>query len=116
MFIFCSVFYIIYYNYIADAFFNLQDYENSKLVYSKINILDSSNVNVYIKLGEIALQEKNPKEAINLFLYATKKNPNDIEFNIKRGKGKTTIGIKIIPLIMVIYLLWAYFSNEMWHF
>ena len=44
------------------------------------------------------------------------KNPNDIEFNIKRGKGRTTIGIKIIPLIMVIYLLWVYFSNEMWNF
>ena len=44
------------------------------------------------------------------------KNPNDIEFNIKRGKGITTIGIKIIPFIMVIYILWVYFSNEMWHF
>ena len=44
------------------------------------------------------------------------KNPNDIEFNIKRGKGRTTIGIKIIPLIMVIYALWVYFSNEMWNF
>ena len=44
------------------------------------------------------------------------KNPNDIEFNIKRGKGRTTIGIKIIPLIIVIYILWAYFSNEMWNF
>ena len=44
------------------------------------------------------------------------KNPNDIEFNIKREKGITTIGIKIIPLIMVIYILWVYFSNEMWHF
>ena len=44
------------------------------------------------------------------------KNPNDIEFNIKRGKGRTTIGIKIIPVIMVIYLLWVYFSNEMWNF
>jgi len=44
------------------------------------------------------------------------KNPNDIEFNIKRGKGITIIGIKIIPLIMVIYALWVYFSNEMWNF
>ena len=44
------------------------------------------------------------------------KNPNDIEFNIKRGKGKTTIGIKIIPVITVIYALWVYFSNEMWNF
>ena len=42
--------------------------------------------------------------------------PNDIEFSFKRGKGKTTIGIKIIPVIMVIYLLWVYFSNEMWNF
>ena len=41
---------------------------------------------------------------------------NDIEFSFKRGRGKTTIGIKIIPVIMVIYLLWVYFSNEMWNF
>ena len=44
------------------------------------------------------------------------KKPNDIEFNIKRGKGRTTIGIKIIPLITVIYAIWVYFSNEMWNF
>ena len=40
----------------------------------------------------------------------------DFWLKIKRKKGKTFIGIKIIPVIMVIYISWVYFSNEMWHF
>ena len=41
---------------------------------------------------------------------------SDIWFKVKRKQGTTFIGIKIIPIIMVIYILWVYFSNEMWHF
>ena len=42
------------------------------------------------------------------------KNPNDIEFNIKRGKGRTTIGIKIIPVIMTVWMLYVYFDRLFW--
>ena len=41
---------------------------------------------------------------------------SDIWFKIKRKQGISFIGIKIIPVIMVIYISWMYFSNEMWHF
>ena len=40
----------------------------------------------------------------------------DVWFKVKRNQGTSFIGIKIIPIIMVIYILWVYFSNEMWHF
>ena len=40
----------------------------------------------------------------------------DVWFKIKRKQGTSFIGIKIIPVIMVIYISWVYFSNEMWHF
>ena len=48
---------IDYYNYIAQAYFNLQDFTNSKLFYNKINEIDRLNISVYIKLGEIAMAE-----------------------------------------------------------
>ena len=41
---------------------------------------------------------------------------SDVWFKIKRKQGTSFIGIKIIPIIMFIYILWVYFSNEMWHF
>ena len=41
---------------------------------------------------------------------------SDIWFKVKRKQGTSFIGIKIIPTIMFIYILWVYFSNEMWHF
>ena len=41
---------------------------------------------------------------------------SDIWFKVKWKQGTSFIGIKIIPIIMVIYILWVYFSNEMWHF
>ena len=41
---------------------------------------------------------------------------SDIWIKVKRKRGTSFIGIKIIPLIMVIYILWVYFSNEMWNF
>ena len=41
---------------------------------------------------------------------------SDIWFKFKRKQGTSFIGIKIIPIIMVIYILWVYFSNEMWNF
>ena len=41
---------------------------------------------------------------------------SDIWFKVKRKQGISFIGIKIIPVIMVIYILWVYFSNEMWYF
>ena len=40
----------------------------------------------------------------------------DVWFKVKRKQGTSFIGIKIIPIIMVIYGVWVYFSNEMWHF
>ena len=41
---------------------------------------------------------------------------SDVWFKVKRKQGISFIGIKIIPVIMVIYILWVYLSNEMWHF
>ena len=41
---------------------------------------------------------------------------SDIWFKVKWKQGTSFIGIKIIPIIGVIYILWGYFSNEMWHF
>ena len=41
---------------------------------------------------------------------------SDIWIKVKRKQGTSFIGIKIIPIIMVIYILWVYFSNEMWNF
>ena len=41
---------------------------------------------------------------------------SDIWFKVKWKQGTSFIGIKIIPIIGVIYILWVYFSNEMWHF
>ena len=43
-------------------------------------------------------------------------NESDVWFKIKRKQGISFIGIKIIPTIMFIYILWDYFSNEMWNF
>ncbi len=40
---------------------------------------------------------------------------SDIWFKVKRKQGISFIGIKIIPIIMVIYVVWVYFSNEMWN-
>ena len=43
-------------------------------------------------------------------------NESDVWFMVKRKQGISYIGIKIIPIIMVIYVVWVYFSNEMWNF
>jgi len=42
-------------------------------------------------------------------------NESDVWFMVKRKQGISYIGIKIIPIIMVIYVVWVYFSNEMWN-
>ena len=43
-------------------------------------------------------------------------NESDVWFMVKRKQGISYIGIKIIPIIKVIYVVWVYFSNEMWNF
>ena len=53
---------IEFHNYIAEAYFNLQDFNKSKLFYYKIVEIDSLNINAYTKLGEIAMEENNPNE------------------------------------------------------
>jgi len=70
---------IHYYKYIADAYFNIKDYDNSKSVYSKICQMDSLDMTPYVRLGDIALRENNPNQAINLFLYAIKNNYNAVD-------------------------------------
>ena len=42
-------------------------------------------------------------------------NESDVWVMVKREQGISYIGIKIIPIIMVIYVVWVYFSNEMWN-
>ena len=70
---------ITYYKYIADAYFNIKDYDNSKSVYTQICQMDSLDMSPYVRLGDIALREKNPNQAINLFLHAIKNNYNAID-------------------------------------
>ena len=39
---------------------------------------------------------------------------SDIWFKVKRKQGTSFIGIKIIPLIMVIWMLYVYFDRLFW--
>ena len=70
---------IDFHQYIAEAYFNLKDYKNSKLFYQKITQIDSLNINAYTNLGEIAIEQNNPQEAIKLLLHAIKYNRNSVD-------------------------------------
>ena len=39
---------------------------------------------------------------------------SDVWFKVKRKQGTSFIGIKIIPLIMVIWMLYVYFDSLFW--
>lgn len=39
---------------------------------------------------------------------------SDVWFKVKRKQGTSFIGIKIIPLIMVIWMLYVYFDRLFW--
>ena len=39
---------------------------------------------------------------------------SDVWFKVKRKQGTSFIGIKIIPLIMVVWMLYVYFDRLFW--
>jgi len=52
--------------------------------------------------------------ALMLGLSKINNKDSDVWFKVKRKQGTSFIGIKIIPLIMVIWMLYVYFDRLFW--